>query len=51
MALAGQLADTLTRLGIAGPMTDLAHHGPVRAQRRAGTAHAYLECRAFRIKL
>jgi hypothetical protein len=42
-SLAGQLADTLARLRIVGPTTDIAHHGPVNAQHRAGTALAHLE--------
>lgn len=41
--LAGQFPDTLARLGIVGPTTDIAYHRPVHAQHRAGTALAHLE--------
>ena len=37
-SLAGQFPDAFSRLGIDRPTTDVAHHGPVNAQHRTGTA-------------
>ena len=42
-SLAGQFPDTLARLRIVWPTTDVSHHCPIYAQHRAGTALAHLE--------